>query len=48
MHHIGLERLRECIERLLLSSEVQYAVRFDNDRADGEFTYSWTAIWSEN
>jgi hypothetical protein len=47
-HHVGLERLRELLERVLLSSEVQYSVRFDDDRASGEFAYSWAAIWSEN
>jgi len=47
-HHIGLERLRECIERVLLSSDVQYGVRFDNDSAGGEFAYSWAAICSKN
>ena len=46
--HTGLERLRESIERLLLTSEVQYGVRFDNNCADCEFAYSWAAIWSEN
>jgi hypothetical protein len=44
----GLERLRESIERLLLNSDVQYSVRFDNSCADSEFAYSWAAIWSEN
>jgi|SRR5437879_7755829 len=47
-NHVGLERLRERLERVLLSSEVQYAVRFDDDSASGEFAYSWAAIWSEN
>jgi hypothetical protein len=47
-HDVGLERLRKCIERVLLSSEVRYAVRFDNDVGEGEFAYSWSAIWSEN
>jgi len=47
-HHVGLERLREHLERVLLSSEVQYGVRFDEDSASGEFAYSWAAIWSEN
>ena len=47
-HHIGLERLRERIERVLLSSEVEYGIRFDNETAGGEFAYSWAAIWSEN
>jgi hypothetical protein len=46
--HMGLERLRESIERLLLTSEVQYSVRFDNHCAGSEFAYSWAAIWSEN
>ena len=44
----GLDRLRESIERLLMSSDVQYGVRFDNEWAGGEFAYSWAAIWSEN
>jgi hypothetical protein len=47
-HHVGLERLRERIERVLLNSDVQYGVRFDDDSAGGEFAYSWAAIWSEN
>lgn len=47
-HHIGLERLKECIERVLVSADVQYCVRFDDDAAGGEFAYSWAAIWSEN
>ncbi len=47
-HHVGLERLRESIERLLVSSEVQYGVRFDHESTGGEFAYSWAAIWSEN
>jgi len=42
------ERLRESIERFLLSSEVQYGVRFDNHCAGSDFAYSWSAIWSEN
>jgi hypothetical protein len=46
--YTGLERLRESIERLLLNSEVQYGVRFDDNCADSEFAYSWAAIWSEN
>lgn len=46
--YIGLGQLRERIERLLLSSDVQYGVRFDNGGAEGEFVYSWAAIWSEN
>ena len=46
--HTGLERLRESIERLLLTSDVQYGVRFDNSCAGSEFSYSWAAIWSEN
>ena len=32
----------------VLRSDKQYAVRFDNASADGEFAYSWAAIWSEN
>jgi len=39
---------RIALERVLLSSEVQYGVRFDEDSASGEFAYSWAAIWSEN
>ena len=46
--YIGLERLKECIERVLVSADVQYCVRFDDDAAGGEFAYSWAAIWSEN
>ena len=46
--YVGLERLREGIERLLLSSEVQYGVCFDDESAGSEFAYSWAAIWSEN
>ena len=46
--YIGLGQLRERIERLLLRSDVQYAVRFDSGAAEGEFAYSWSAIWSEN
>jgi hypothetical protein len=48
VHHLGLERLKECIERVLRSSEVQYGVRFDNENVGSEFAYSWAAIWSEN
>jgi hypothetical protein len=47
-HHMGLERLRERIERVLLRSDVHYSVGFDHGSADGEFAYSWAAIWSEN
>lgn len=32
----------------VLRSDKQYGVRFDNDGANGEFAYSWAAIWSEN
>ncbi|HYT07076.1 MAG TPA: hypothetical protein VEL77_05450 [Rugosimonospora sp.] len=46
--YIGLGQLRERIERLLLRSDVQYAVRFDSGNTEGEFAYSWSAIWSEN
>ena len=44
---IGLESLRERMERVL-KSDTQYGVRFDNESANGEFAYSWAAIWSEN
>lgn len=44
---IGVESLRERIERVLRSDE-HYGVRFDNSSANGEFSYSWAAIWSEN
>ena len=44
---IGLESLRERMERVL-KSDTQYRVRFDNDSVNGEFAYSWAAIWSEN
>jgi hypothetical protein len=47
-HPIALERLRKCIERLLLSSDVEYQVRFGNESVSAEFAYSWAAIWSEN
>jgi hypothetical protein len=43
-----MEHIRERIERLLRSSNVRYAVRFDNSGTDGEFSYSWAAIWPEN
>uniref|UniRef100_UPI00397DB66A hypothetical protein n=1 Tax=Salmonella sp. SAL04286 TaxID=3159864 RepID=UPI00397DB66A len=46
--HTGLERLRESIEHLLMTSEVQYGVRFDDHCTDSQFAYSWAAIWSEN
>jgi len=46
--YTGLERLRESIERLLVTSDVRYGVRFDNNCAGPEFSYSWAAIWSEN
>jgi hypothetical protein len=44
---IGVESLRERMERVLRSDK-EYGVRFDNGSADGEFAYSWAAIWSEN
>jgi hypothetical protein len=44
---IGLESLRERIERVLRSDK-HYSVRFDNSSVNGEFAYSWAAIWSEN
>ena len=48
LHYIiGAESLRERMERVLRSDK-QYGVRFDNDGANGEFAYSWAAIWSEN
>lgn len=47
-HPIALERLRQCIQGLLLSSDVEYRVGFDTERAGAEFAYSWDAIWSEN
>jgi hypothetical protein len=47
-HLIALERLKECIERALPDADLNYAVRFDNERAGVQFAYSWAAIWSEN
>lgn len=32
----------------VLRSDMEYGVRFDNGSANGEFAYSWAAIWSEN
>jgi hypothetical protein len=47
-HPIGLERLKEYIERALPTSDLNYGVRFDNESAGLQFAYSWAAIWSEN
>lgn len=44
---IGVESLRERIERVLRSDK-HYGIRFDDSSANGEFAYSWAAIWSEN
>jgi hypothetical protein len=47
-HVVAVERLKERIARVLLSAEVGYGVRFDEEASSGEFAYSWAAIWSEN
>jgi hypothetical protein len=47
-HPIAIERLKERIENLLLSADVEYGVRFDDNVSGGQFAYSWAAIWSEN
>jgi hypothetical protein len=47
-HPIGLERLKEYIERTLPTSDLNYGVRFENESAGLQFAYSWAAIWSEN
>jgi len=48
IHPIGLERLKEYIERALPTADVNYSVSFDNESTGIQFAYSWAAIWSEN
>ena len=47
-HPIAVERLREHIENLLRSADVEYGVCFDEEASGSQFAYSWAAIWSEN
>ena len=48
IHPISLERLKEYIERVLPTADLNYGVRFDDESAGIQFAYSWAAIWSEN